>query len=119
MVHSWEEGLLSGHLGTDFKFAICVLEVGITSALTSHNEPTISLIDVHNRNHGRERVAVRATGPPLEAHLLVLLNGSIIEFMVWVLQQDLVASCKLKLLNFEGHLADASATILEPQSVRS
>lgn len=39
--------------------------------------------------------------------------------MVRVLQQNLVASCEFKLLDFEGHLADATASILEPKRVRS
>jgi hypothetical protein len=39
--------------------------------------------------------------------------------VVWVLQQNLVASCEFQLLDFEGHLADAAASILEPKRVRS
>jgi hypothetical protein len=50
VINCWEESFLSWHLGSHFELAINVLQVGITSALSTKHIPTIRLVYIDNCN---------------------------------------------------------------------
>ena len=101
VVHSWEECLLLGHLGLNFKFALGVGEIRVSVTLTPHQEPGVCLVDVNHREEGRECVPVDAPRAPLEAHRGVFrVHARLVKLVIWVLQEHLVSPCKLELLNF-------------------